>query len=175
MSKYSEEFKLRIVKEHEKTHIGADKLQMKYGVHHSQIEQWIAQYELTGTFTKPTRHFSGEFKLKVLNYQQEHHLSDLQTALIFGITNQGTICAWRKKYITGGTEALFQKQGRRSKMPKKSLIPNKPREEWTKDEELAYLRMENEYLKKYLALVQEDDRKKQQQKKEKEKSQLSEN
>ena len=93
----------------------------------------------------------------MLNYQQEHHLSDLQTALIFGITNQGTICAWRKKYITGGTEALFQKQGRRSKMPKKSLIPNKPREEWTKDEELAYLRMENEYLKKLTALIQEDN------------------
>ena len=50
-------------------------------------------------------------------------------------------------------------------MPKKSLIPNKPREEWTKDEELAYLRMENAYLKKYLALVQEDEKKKQHQKK----------
>lgn len=175
MSKYSEEFKLKIVEEHKERHIGAESLQRKYGVHHSQIEQWIAQFELTGTFTKPTRKFSGEFKLKVLNYQQEHHLSDLQTALIFGITNKGTISAWRKKYITGGTEALFQKQGRRSKMPKKSLIPNKPREEWTKDEELAYLRMENEYLKKYLALVQEDEKKKQQQKKEKGKSQLSGN
>ena len=175
MSKYSEEFKLKIVKEHKETHIGAKSLQKKYGVHHSQIEQWIAQYKLNGKFTEPTRHFSGKFKLKVLNYQQEHHLSDPQTALIFGITNQGTICAWRKKYITGGTEALFQKQGRRSKMPKKSLIPNKPREEWTKDEELAYLRMENDFLKKYMALVQEDDRKKQQQKKDREQSMLSEN
>ena len=106
---------------------------------------------------------------------QEHHLSDPQTALIFQIPGQGTICAWRKKYITGGTEALFQKQGRRSKMPKKSLIPNKPREEWTKDEELAYLRMENEFLKKYLALVQRDDKKKQQQRKDREQSKLSEN
>ena len=111
----------------------------------------------------------------MLNYQQEHHLSDLRTALIFDITNAGTICAWRKKYITGGKEALFPKQGRQSKMPKKSLIPNKPREEWTKDEELAYLRMENEYLKKYLALVQEDEKKKQQQKKDREKSKLSGN
>ena len=111
---------------------------------------------LNGKFTKPTRHFSGEFKLKVLNYQQEHNLSNSQVALLFGITSKGTISAWRKKYITGGTKALFQKQGRRSKMPKKSLIPNKPREEWTKDEELAYLRMENEYLKKLTALIQED-------------------
>ena len=156
MSKYSYDLKMQIILEHKTKRYGSWILERKYGIHHSMIDQWISQYELNGKFTEPTRHFSGEFKLKVLNYQQEHHLSDLQTALIFGITNQGTICAWRKKYITGGTEALFQKQGRRSKMPKKSLIPNKPREEWTKDEELAYLRMENEYLKKLTALIQED-------------------
>ena len=175
MSKYSEEFKLKIALDYIEKHISPEQQEKAYGVSSSQIRQWIAQYKLNGKFTKPTRHFSGEFKLKVLNYQQEHCLSDSQTSLIFGITNIGTICAWRKKYITGGTEALFQKQGRRSKMPKKSLIPNKPREEWTKDEELAYLRMENEYLKKYLALVQEDEKKKQQQKKDREKSKLSEN
>ena len=156
MSKYSNEFKLKVVNAYLLGEGGAGTIANKYNVARTCVQQWVAQYELTGSFTKPTRHFSGEFKLKVLNYQQEHHLSDLQTALIFGITNHGTICAWRKKYITGGTEALFQKQGRRSKMPKKSLIPNKPREEWTKDEELAYLRMENEYLKKLTALIQED-------------------
>ena len=156
MSKYSNEFKLKVVNAYLLGEGGAGTIANKYNVARTCVQQWVAQYELTGSFTKPTRHFSGEFKLKVLNYQQEHHLSDLQTALIFGITNRGTICAWRKKYITGGTEALFQKQGRRSKMPKKSLIPNKPREEWTKDEELAYLRMENEYLKKLNALIQED-------------------
>jgi transposase len=156
MSKYSEEYKLKVVKAYISGEGGTVTVAKKYKVARTCLQQWVAQYELTGSFTKPTRHFSGEFKLKVLNYQQEHHLSDLQTTLIFGISNHGTICAWRKKYITGGTEALFQKQGRRSKMPKKSLIPNKPREEWTKDEELAYLRMENEYLKKLTALIQED-------------------
>ena len=175
MSKYSKEFKLKLVLEYIENHISPEQQKRKYGISPSLVRQWIAQYQSTGKFTKPTRQFSGNFKLKVLNYQQEHHLSDLQTALIFGITNHGTICAWRKKYITGGTEALFQKQGRRSKMPKKSLIPNKPREEWTKDEELAYLRMENDFLKKYLALVQEDDKKKQQQKKDRKQSMLSEN
>ena len=156
MSKYTEELKIKIVLDHKSKGFGARVLSHIYGPDRKCIEQWIAQYELNGKFTKPTRHFSGDFKLKVLNYQQEHHLSNLATALIFGITDKSTISAWRKKYITGGTEALFQKQGRRSKMPKKSLIPDKPREEWTKDEELAYLRMENEYLKKLTALIQED-------------------
>ena len=175
MSKYSEELKIKIVLAHRNKGFGARILSHMYGPDRKSIEQWIAQYELNGKFTEPTRHFSGEFKLKVLNYQQEHHLSNLATALIFGVTDKATISAWRKKYITGGTEALFQKQGRYSKMPKKSLIPNKPREEWTKDEELAYLRMENDFLKKYLALVQEDDKKKQQQKKDRERSKLSKN
>ena len=175
MSKYSNEFKIKVVKAYLAGEGGTGTIANKYNVARTCVRQWVAQYKLGGKFTEPTRHFSGEFKLKVLNYQQEHHLSDPETALIFGITNQGTICAWRKKYITGGTEALFQKQGGRSKMPKKSLIPNKPREEWTKDEELAYLRMENDFLKKYLALVQEDEKKKQQQKKDRKQSMLSEN
>ena len=170
MSKYSNEFKLKVVNAYLLGEGGAGTIANKYNVARTCVQQWVAQYELTGSFTKPTRHFSGEFKLKVLNYQQEHHLSDLQTALIFGITNQGTICGWRKKYITGGKEALFQKQGRRSKMPKKSLIPNKPREEWTKDEELAYLRMENEYLKKLTALIQEDKQREKDSKKKKSES-----
>ena len=74
MSKYTEELKKQIVLEHKIKHYGARVLQRKYGIPRSLIRQWIAQYELNGKFTEPTRHFSGEFKLKVLNYQQEHHL-----------------------------------------------------------------------------------------------------
>ena len=175
MSKYSQEEKIRAVQAYLAGEGGFETIAKKYGVSSGILWQWVEQYKLNGELTKPTGNFSGNFKLKVLNYQQENHLSDIQTALAFGITNVGTICAWRKKYITDGTQALFRKRGRGAKMPKKSLIPNKPREEWTKDEELAYLRMENEYLKKYLALVQEDEKKKQQQKKDRKKSNLSEN
>ena len=175
MFKYSEELKMEIVLAHKNKGLSARFLAKIYEPDRKLIEQWIAQYELNGKFTEPTRHFSGEFKLKVLNYQQEHHLSDLRTALLFGITNKATVGTWRRKYLAGGKEALFQKQGRYSKMPKKSLIPNKPREEWTEQEELAYLRMENEYLKKYLALVQEDEKKKQRQRKDREQSKLSGN
>jgi transposase len=41
-------------------------------------------------------------------------------------------------------------------MPK-SVIPNKPKEEWTKDEELAALRAENLYLKKLWTLIQKEN------------------
>lgn len=172
MSKYTEELKLKIVLENQKDKTGYKSLSRKYGIGRTLIRQWCAQYEKNGKFIQPTRHFSGEFKLKVLNYQQEHKLSNLQTALKFGITSIGTISAWRKQYITGGTEALFRTQGRQPKMPK-SVIPDKPREEWTKDEEIAALKAENIYLKKLWALIQEE--KKQRMPDGKEKSEHSEN
>ena len=90
MSKYSNEFKIKVVNAYLLGEGGAGTIANKYKVARTCVQQWVAQYKLGGKFTEPTRHFSGEFKLKVLNYQQEHHLSDLQTALIFGITNQGT-------------------------------------------------------------------------------------
>ena len=94
MSKYSNEFKIKVVNEYLLG--GAGTIANKYNVARTCVLQWVAQYKLCGKFTEPTRYFSGEFKLKVLKYQQEHHFSDLQTALIFGITNHGIICAWRK-------------------------------------------------------------------------------
>ena len=96
MSKYSNEFKLKVVNAYLLGKGGAGAIANKYKVARTCVQQWVAQYKLGGKFTEPTRHFSGEFKLKVLKYQQEHYFSDLQTALIFGITNHGTICAWRK-------------------------------------------------------------------------------
>ena len=109
MSKYSEEFKLKFVFEYIEKHINPEQQKKKYGIHPSLVRQWISQHQIAGKFTKPTRHFSWEFKLKVLNCQQVYHLSDSQITLIFGITNTGKVCAWRKKYIIGGAEALFQK------------------------------------------------------------------
>ena len=55
MSKYSEEFKLKIVQEHNETRIGEKKLEKKYGVSRSHIREWIKQYELKGSFFKPKR------------------------------------------------------------------------------------------------------------------------
>ena len=88
MSKYSEGYKLKVVKSYLSGEGGAGTVAEKCKVARTCVQQWAAQYELTESFTKPMRHFSGEFKLKVLSCQQEHHLSGQQTALISGIANQ---------------------------------------------------------------------------------------
>ena len=66
MPKYSDEFKISVVKAYLAGDGGTEFLAKKYNVARSCIRQWVAQYEATGKITKPTRHFSGEFKLKVL-------------------------------------------------------------------------------------------------------------
>lgn len=159
MSKYTEEFKLKIVKEHIKEGYGAYSLAKKYDLHKSTVQEWIKQYEAFGFFIPPIQHYTTEFKLKVLNYQQENKLSDIQTMIEFRLPHTATVKNWRKAYLEGGLGKISAPKGRPSKMPK-SVIPDKPKEEWTKDEELAALKAENLYLKKLWALIQQEEEQK---------------
>ena len=140
MSKYTEAFKMSVIKKHLEEKIPVRQLSRDLEINISLIKLWVKKYNTNGFINKKSKTtiFSSEFKLKVLNYQQEYSLSDRETAIKFGIAEHGTVGAWRRKYITGGISALKDMRGRPSKMPK-SVIPDKPREEWTKDEELAAL------------------------------------
>jgi transposase len=157
MSKYTEAFKMSVIKKHLEEEIPVRQLSRDLEINISLIKLWVKKYNTNGFINKKSKTtvFSSEFKLKVLNYQQEYSLSDRETAIKFGIAEHGTVGAWRRKYITGGISDLKDMRGRPSKMPK-SVIPEKPREEWTKDEELAALKAENLYLKKLWALIQEE-------------------
>ena len=157
MSKYTEEFKILVVKKYLDNKMPIQELAKELKIHRSLILLWIKKYNRNGFINKrgKTKIYSSEFKLKVLNYQMETNLSDRQIAIKFGIAEHGTVSTWRKKYIAGGVAALKDARGRPKKMPK-SVIPDKPREEWTKYEELAALKAENLYLKKLWALIQEE-------------------
>ena len=54
MSKYSEEYKLRVVKAYISGEGGTETVAKKYKVARTCLKQWVAQYKLTGSFTKPT-------------------------------------------------------------------------------------------------------------------------
>ncbi|MBQ0051608.1 MAG: transposase [Treponema sp.] len=172
MSKYSEAFKLKIVNEHIEKKYGAYYLANKYNIPRTTVKEWIMQYDAFGHFIPPIQHYTTEFKLKVLNYQQENKLSDSQIMIEFRLPHRTLVKSWRKAYLEGGLSKISSPKGRPLKMPK-SVIPDKPREEWTKDEELAALKAENLYLKKLWALIQQENEQKKA--KEKENSELSEN
>ena len=114
--------------------------------------------------------YSGEFRLEVVEYMQEHGISAKVAARHFKI-NEDIPKRWMRTYLEEGEEALLKK--RRSHTPKSgtssshtpksgtsgSRLP-KPDEEAEEDliAEVQRLRMENEYLKKLNALVQEKEK-----------------
>ncbi|MBT2739949.1 helix-turn-helix domain-containing protein [Bacillus sp. ISL-77] len=80
-----------------------------------------------------------------------------ETALHFDLSTPSTIWSWEKKYKEKGVEALFNRRGRPKDMTtnhkhnqgKESIEVEKLQRE------IRMLRIENEYLKKLQALMQE--------------------
>lgn len=162
--KYSNEFKLAIVLEYlEGKNGGFDALSAKYGVDRSQLRGWVHLYKNNGIegLTKVTRTYDGATKIRIVEYMQTNSLSVRQTAALFGIPSSPTIAKWERIYYEEGKEALLEERRGRKRMS-----TNKPKEIKKKnvneDEDLLAevqrLRMENEYLKKLNALIQEREK-----------------
>jgi transposase len=95
-------------------------------------------------------------------------LSRRQAAALFDIRSVGCLSVWERQYERGGLEALApRRRGGSRSMPKPPVAPpavtdtvkdGPPDDEARSREELlaelAYLRMENAYLKKLEALTQ---------------------
>ena len=163
--KYSDEFKLKIVQEYLGGHAGGyDCLSTKYGISHSVIRRWVALYKAGGIeqLTRVTRTYSGEFKVHVVEYMHQTSTSIQQTAAIFGIQSPPTISKWERIYYEEGKEALFEeRRGKKKSMPRKKdngSAKKDVNENADLLKEVQYLRMENEYLKKLIALVQEREK-----------------
>lgn len=162
MSKLSLERKAEIVDHYINTTDGYTTTAKKFGISESVVKMLVAQYKGNGIqgLTHKNGSYSGKFKLHVLEYQKLNNLSDIETAVYFKIPNWGTICTWRKKYLTGGFELLCQdRRGNPKNMATKKTKKNtEPKTELEKlREENQWLRMENAILKKLNALIQEEE------------------
>ena len=162
MSKLSLERKVEIVDHYINTTDGYINTAKIFGISESIIKMLVAQYKGNGIegLTHKNGTYSGKFKMHVLEYQIQNNLSDKKTAVYFKIPNQGTICVWRKKYLTGGYELLCR-DGRgnpknmATKKTKNNTEPETELEKLRKENE--WLRMENAILKKLNALIQEEE------------------
>lgn len=96
--------------------------------------------------------------LDVLNYMIEHGTSLLETAAIFNIPTPSTLRSWKKQFETQGFDALQSKKKGRPSVKKETNKPSKQSPVEGSPEalqaEINRLRMENQYLKKLNALVQ---------------------
>lgn len=159
MSKYSYEFKLKVINDMLDNHIGTDRTSKKYGISHENLRRWFKRYELYGIegLLMKKGSYDGKFKQNVVEYMHNNHLSCSETALRFGIPQDATVGRWERIYYEEGPQALYE--DRRGRIKNMSSKPRKKKLSKEVEEDLIAenqrLRMENEYLKKLNALVQE--------------------
>lgn len=161
---YSTELKLEIVQRYLQGNIGVAQLATEYYIgSKGDVQKWIAGYQAHGIEGLCTTHgtYTGDFKVSVVEYMKSTSSSLRQTAAHFNIPSTESIRKWERIYYVEGLEALYEeRRGRAVKMANKR--PKKEKSKIETNEELLAevqrLRMENEYLKKLNALVQEREK-----------------
>ena len=160
MSKYSKQFKLKVVKEFLKSG-GQKRVSHLFEISHSDVRKWALAYQAHGhSGLNPSyqRH-SPQFKVQVLEYMAQHQISARPAAAHFGIGSMTTILQWQRLYNEGGIAALANRPVGRTPMSQfniKALL-KKPVSELTPAElrrRLEYAEAEAAYLKKLEALAQ---------------------
>lgn len=122
----------------------------KYGHHHSVIYRWKRKSETVGFVRKKTKTYTQSEKFEVLEFYWRNGVSETERKYDI---NSSVIFKWERQYKEYGIDGLsYDGRGRKPKTlgPKKDVNSDKDLLA-----ELQMLRMENEYLKKLDALVQE--------------------
>jgi transposase len=162
MWKFSVEEKLEIVLKYLEGSEGAPSIGKEYGVSKTQIYSWVKLYEKYGTKgfrVKGFASYSPEFKLEVLEYRSKTKASYVDIAAHFGIPSPSPIKQWVKDYERKGYDAFKPTKKGHLSMKKETKDPA-PAEGSLEalQAENERLRMENAYLKKLNALVQNKER-----------------
>ena len=167
MAKYSEEFKLKVVKEYLDGSLGCVSLAKKHDIpNHSQIQRWIRAYEAFGIDglrrKQSKRVFSVQFKIDVLHFMKQTGASYQDTAISFKLSNPSLIANWNRTFSKEGIEGLEEKVKGRPPMPKnRRAKPVKQEKSLTREQQLEreneLLRLENAYLKKLRAFQENPD------------------
>ena len=160
MSKYTEEFKLKVVKYCLEGNHSRPEAEKYFSIpKKSGIKIWIRKYQehgIEGLVKKQKSSYSGEYKKYVVEYMQRNHLSATEAAVHFNLGSGSVVSNWERIYYEKGPQGLYSKQRGRAKNMKLKLerkLDKKIEEDLVTENQR--LRMENEYLKKLNALVQE--------------------
>ena len=160
MSKYSNEFKLEVVKYYFENYGGYEITANHFYISSAtSVKEWVRKYKENGSYgllKNLKSSYSGDFKQNVIKYMHDNHLSATETAIKFNLANHVIVQKWERIYYEKGPQALYEEhRGRKKNMSSK---PKKKLSKEVEEDLIAEnqrLRMENEYLKKLNALVQE--------------------
>ncbi len=160
MSKYSSQFKLEVVNYYLENNVGYQNVADHFGVAFAPVVRWVRKYEengYAGLLKNKKSSYSGDFKQKVVEFMHENHLSCQETAIRFNLSGDYIVSKWERIYYEEGVQGLYvERRGRSKNMsskPKKKNLNKEVEEDLIAENQR--LRMENEYLKKLNALVQE--------------------
>ena len=176
MSKYSFEFKKKVVLAYLNGERGYRYLSKTYGVPAQRnIEQWVHNYQTFGDEgllrSRKNDTYSFEKKLSVVELYLSSEISYQDLALQEGIANPCMIVNWVNRFRAAGPDALRpHKKGRKKTLDKSDKNPKiVPLEKSSVDtstehvkeleDELLKLRIENAFLKELRRLRLEDDAK----------------
>lgn len=182
MSKYSFEFKKKIVDEYNNKVGGYRYLTEKYGIADNKLlRYWVANYNAFGDEgllpVKKRKEYSFETKLYVVNLYLSSEISYRDLAIQQGILNQAVITHWVNLYRIGGPDALKprmkgkkktlskDKVSRRNSANKKETTDTSVQHVKELEDELLKLRIENAFLKELRRLRLEDAAKMREQRK----------
>ncbi|WP_342441658.1 transposase [Lysinibacillus sp. FSL K6-0057] len=150
MAKYSDDFKLIVVKEYLEGTLGYKLLAIKYGIPaESQLKKWVRankEFGEDGLCRKRTKQvYSVQFKLDVLNFMKQTGASYLDTAMEFNMNNPSLIAGWNSIFLKVGIESLKEKAKGQPPISKKQKVkPVNVEKELSREEQLE---RENELLR----------------------------
>lgn len=166
-TKYSEELKLEIIHYVMEGH-SMNEAAKKFAVEKQNIQKWRDAYEqqgVKGILIRQNHHhkYTGDFKIHVIEYKHQNQLSARQTAAHFNIATWQSVINWERKYNQEGPDSLLIENRGKASYRTGTMKGKKPsfsqEKKWESlEEENRRLRMENEYLKKLNALVQEKEK-----------------
>ena len=174
MSKYSYEFKKKVVLEYLAGKGGPVILARKYGIpSETRIKEWVKAYQNLGDEglmrSRQKKTYSYEYKLGIVEMYLTSELSYMDIALAEKINNPCILAQWVSDFRAFGPEALRpKKKGRRKKVDTSETQKNiQPTEEAPVDtsaehikeleDENLKLRIENAYLKELRRLRLEEE------------------
>jgi transposase len=139
----------------------------KYKISKTYMKHLLKQYEKGGAESigvgqrnKEKRQYEGEFKLKVVKERIANGAGYRETARKYEI-NPSVIQVWERKYLEEGEAGLLKDKRSMGLNVKESRAEAYQRKKEKKEDEkdligeIQELRMENEYLKKLNALIQD--------------------
>jgi transposase len=165
--KFTREEKIEMINEYNEKNKSINTISEKYNISKSYMKHLLKQQEKggienigMGQRNKEKRQYEGKFKLKVVKERIASGAGYRETARKYEI-NHAVIQVWERKYLEEGEEGLVKDKRSMGLNVKESRAGayqrKKDGKKVEKDviSEIQELRMENEYLKKLNALIQD--------------------